>query len=487
MKWWQRSFWQVLIPSILSLLLAIQYGVCTQDDAFISFRYSENWAHGLGWVFNPGERVEGFSNPSWTILFGLILKFGWDPVLSSLMLGYVSLVFYVVCTHRLLKQLQTPTPLIWSTLLLLGVDPSLTLESVQGLESVFYAGLVTGFVTRALYEKTHVKPHLISFFMGALLCITRPDAPLFVGLTYGALLIWNKQWQTTLYPIIGIGIWLLIITSIRWYYYGDVLPNTAYAKVGGLAIERGMQYCWRHITAHPIIWLSLPVTVYSICVIERDKYRCFLLWCTVPYLLYVIAIGGDFKPTSRFLLPLAGLWLPMLMLHFHKKPHQWTIAFGMTLIGLVARAPLFQQSQDWAADRRSNLIARKVVGEWIDQHTPPGTVIAMHSIGVVPYYARRITIDMWGLTDRTIAKTPIEDFGVGMAGHEKRNPEYVFSKAPDLYLPEDGFFQPTRKKQVTELGFPENFEQMYTPVSIKIEGSWLNIWVKTTFMNELQR
>jgi len=27
----------------------------TVDDAFISFRYAENWARGFGPVFNPGE------------------------------------------------------------------------------------------------------------------------------------------------------------------------------------------------------------------------------------------------------------------------------------------------------------------------------------------------------------------------------------------------------------------------------------------------
>lgn len=32
------------------------------DDAYISFRYATNLIHGHGLVFNPGERVEGYSN-----------------------------------------------------------------------------------------------------------------------------------------------------------------------------------------------------------------------------------------------------------------------------------------------------------------------------------------------------------------------------------------------------------------------------------------
>ena len=35
------------------------------EDAYITFRFSGNLADGYGPVFNPGERVEGYSNPLW--------------------------------------------------------------------------------------------------------------------------------------------------------------------------------------------------------------------------------------------------------------------------------------------------------------------------------------------------------------------------------------------------------------------------------------
>ena len=35
------------------------------DDAFIAFRYVRNLLEGHGLVFNPGERVEGYSNFLW--------------------------------------------------------------------------------------------------------------------------------------------------------------------------------------------------------------------------------------------------------------------------------------------------------------------------------------------------------------------------------------------------------------------------------------
>ncbi len=40
----------------------------TIDDAYISFQYAKNWASGNGVVFNPGERVEGYTNFLWVAL-----------------------------------------------------------------------------------------------------------------------------------------------------------------------------------------------------------------------------------------------------------------------------------------------------------------------------------------------------------------------------------------------------------------------------------
>ena len=40
----------------------------TCDDAWISFRYAMNFVSGTGLVFNPGERVEGYTNFLWVLM-----------------------------------------------------------------------------------------------------------------------------------------------------------------------------------------------------------------------------------------------------------------------------------------------------------------------------------------------------------------------------------------------------------------------------------
>ena len=60
-------------------LLHIRYLWFVCDDAFISFRYAANLAAGLGPVFNPGERIEGYTNFLWMLLSALVLKLGGAP------------------------------------------------------------------------------------------------------------------------------------------------------------------------------------------------------------------------------------------------------------------------------------------------------------------------------------------------------------------------------------------------------------------------
>ena len=58
------------------------------DDAFISFRYADNWARGFGPVYNPGEApVEGYTNFLWMALLTLGARLGGDIVILSRVLG----------------------------------------------------------------------------------------------------------------------------------------------------------------------------------------------------------------------------------------------------------------------------------------------------------------------------------------------------------------------------------------------------------------
>src|SRR5262245_29201172 len=80
-----RAFWICLALLLLGCTAQIFAGYSQPwhaghawgiDDAYISYRYARNLDLGQGLVFNPGERVEGYSN----LLYVLIIALGMPVV-----------------------------------------------------------------------------------------------------------------------------------------------------------------------------------------------------------------------------------------------------------------------------------------------------------------------------------------------------------------------------------------------------------------------
>ena len=86
-----RSFvpWLLALAALLHAAGFVGYGPC--DDDFITYRYARNLIEGHGLVFNPGERVEGFSAPGWLLLVALAMKNGIDPAIFSVAISIVAM------------------------------------------------------------------------------------------------------------------------------------------------------------------------------------------------------------------------------------------------------------------------------------------------------------------------------------------------------------------------------------------------------------
>lgn len=106
---------------------------------------------------------------------------------------------------------------------------------------------------------------------------------------------------------------------------------------------------------------------------------------------------------------------------------------------------------------------------WIRDHTPPQTVLAVIPAGGIAYYSQRPVIDMLGLNDLHIGHLNVKDMGRGVAGHEKRDPVYVFGKKPDYLLAFDSwYFEPMR----------EQFDTTYDTVSIRTASGYEILMLK---------
>src|SRR3954469_12755146 len=71
----------------LFLWLTVQCTPFIIDDAYISFRYAENLVAGHGLVFNPGERVEGYTNFLWVLIIAAVHALGGESLASAKLLS----------------------------------------------------------------------------------------------------------------------------------------------------------------------------------------------------------------------------------------------------------------------------------------------------------------------------------------------------------------------------------------------------------------
>jgi len=67
----RRERWLIAVVAA-TVILAFLFGAIQRflvcDDAFISFRYARHLAEGQGLVWNPEERVEGYTNFLWVLV-----------------------------------------------------------------------------------------------------------------------------------------------------------------------------------------------------------------------------------------------------------------------------------------------------------------------------------------------------------------------------------------------------------------------------------
>ena len=132
--------WLPIAALVLSVVvLAAHQGYLrpwTLDDAYITFRYSRNLAEGHGAVFNPGERVEGYTSFLWMAIMAAAHLVGANIVVASKIVGGgVTLAWFaaLAAAHRWIRGLD---PLVTgSALALCGTVGLASRWSMSGMET----------------------------------------------------------------------------------------------------------------------------------------------------------------------------------------------------------------------------------------------------------------------------------------------------------------------------------------------------------------
>ena len=172
-------------PGALLALSMWRVRAYTVDDAYISFRYARNLAHGHGLVYNAGERVEGYTNFLFTVLLAGGIRVGLGPVVFSKVLGALSAFGALVCTYFLAGRLRPFRTLPCVATWLLATTVVFDGYAVFGLETSLFVALVllgTLLFFRETNDLDGASDEGVFPWSGvvlALASLTRPEAPMF--------------------------------------------------------------------------------------------------------------------------------------------------------------------------------------------------------------------------------------------------------------------------------------------------------------------
>ncbi len=302
-------------------------GTDAVDDAYISFRYAQNAIRGYGLVFNPAERVEGFTNFLWTAMMLTLEAAHIDVGRASMLLGALFALGTLWLVFRFAKIVDAPPEgarcsVLLLAALLLAADGSFALWAVGGLETAMFAFLIFAgavFYVReqkweadkrqvtqtqsvslraqrsnlahrtneiasshpslssgSLLAMTNGFPLSGIFF--ALAAMTRPEGLLVFAITVAHQAAWRVLAERRLFAPRDLGR-ILAFSALfvpywlgRWAYYHSFFPNSFYAKVSASGPAAQLERGWNHLAQFVNVHLGWLIVLFPmIAVVNAVK------------------------------------------------------------------------------------------------------------------------------------------------------------------------------------------------------------------------
>jgi arabinofuranosyltransferase len=402
------------------------------DDAYISYRYAQHLASGQGLVFNPGERVEGFSNLLYVLLLAPAAALVSSENLYAVSAG-LNVVFALaalVLLYRFTLRRLGPEPAA-AVAMLVALCPAIWVWVASGLETplVLLLQIAVWVLAEDVVEGRDRRLAGALCLVAALCVLARVDGFITPFLAAGFLIL-RGRWRAGLAVAATTVATFGATTLWRLSYYGWPLPNTYYAKVTGalpLRLEAGGQQLLSVLLGTGLMVSVAALAVSGVAGLKELKLS-FPIVFAAGWLAYFVYVGGDFY-SDRFLLALfpMGAWA-LLALAAESKSRRM-VAVLVVLLAVAQLTPIVRDP------RYSYTLAKYdrwvTLGHFLGA-THRGEVIAIDGAGKVPFFSGLQTIDMLGLADVHIAHGKADPKGYFWAGHAKSDLDYVLARRPDL-------------------------------------------------------
>ncbi len=397
-----KIWWLVAAVLVLGVGLRIWLSVSTNftiGDAFIIFRFAEQFASGHGLVFNAGEWVGGNTSPLHTFLLGCGACTGLDICWVARILGIacdVGTLFLMWSVIRGKGGIRSPLLQV-AVLAVVFLCPFLFFYSVSGMETPLYILLIF-----FLLDRTLRKLDWVWYLAVALLFFCRPDGVVAVStaLLFSLLVTRKIPWKAGAWTF-AIGV---IYLAFNYFLYHSVLPPTV--KVKAVAYNWStvalFQFIADRFFLHRAWLLAAYVVLMLVLLVARRRQPVVLLLGLMALAYLVFDLKAPYLRTW-YIVPFLTLSASMILVAVAslaeeaKAPHLELATLGAVAVYLLvccfAYRALFGECRVWR-ERIHELT--EAAGTWVRDNTPPDATIFVTALET-GYFAKRRALDYPGL------------------------------------------------------------------------------------------
>jgi arabinofuranosyltransferase len=436
------------------------------DDTYITFRYAANLAHGFGIVWNAGTIVvptgahtEGYTNFLFVLLLTPFVWLGCDLVIVSQVIGVVAVIISAIAIYRIvscrgkwhlpdhgMERANAISPYSLFAIALFLLDPFIWMNAYSGLET----SLFTMWLVLSLWAFTTKRTEL-AFMLATFAALTRPEGAL-MGMVLLIVALKqklqnpNEEIPATLEdhaPVSVLSYWvsafvlpLVLYAGWKFWYFGNVLPNSFYIKVaqitGALFLPgRGTMRIF-----YTGLWYLLPFGIIAVWKGRRNAaVQIAALWCWLlsGFYLFSQLIQNDYQRFTNsievMLIVLAGIAIGSM------TQKRWVASVAMIVV--IAASII------WSLYFRGGLGYIQRMNEELNPYSRVAKVfksipdheevtLAWGDAGRLPYYSGLRNIDPVGLNTNEIAHA--HSAGEVIAFIMKSKPDMIIIP---LILPKD--------------------------------------------------
>ena len=398
----------------------------SSEDAYITYRYAWNFASGHGLVFNPGERVMGFTSPIWTLWSALGVVVMRDPNVWARgwsMLADCGTLFLLT---RLLGRFGSVVS-AWCGAIFFALWPYFPAMTMSGME----VNLMLLLIALAAWLVAEGRAGA-GFALGAL-SLVRPE-----GIVCAAVIAIRARGRDRL---IAAGIFVLGLAGLAMYY-GSPVPQSLIAKsaIYGHPGPWAGRVWWEWLVPFEMAqWpvtqeglqlfglrvILAPACAFGLWKLRRSSGAIFPAACLVPWVGYAL-LGVSYFFWYLFV-PLGGLlYLGAVGLPDLVRGRWIYVTLLLAVLG------------SWTTNPRKIYMVRakeearlfETSAEFLRENGRPEETVFAEPIGMIGFHAPQLRIiDEVGLVSPEVVRRRLEGTGWYADIVNRKRPQWIVVRA----------------------------------------------------------